>query len=372
MIKRVLLGIDFIGANFPAALYTIQQWWAYASQSRQHICLVGISNFCDRQTSLPGANNLTPADALKIFNAFIPEDQLLLWTSDIDAGLLEKIKKNGCHSQPFYPDFNYGSVVNRLLLLASSHNCDYLIRVDPGTLPPKDKTFEQVMDEHQQKIADDPSVVISRRYADRLALRDMFVSDAKKVAHIEYIKKCTGINVKAQITGGAMLTFKTPGIPAICFPTSPGLTLVWASDDGIYQILDKTKSNSKMLDDKSKQYRVQRFDAEGKPKTPKVYYRGILGAVYLKALQDKKDEKKAKIRAQSFLNHLTKEILAPQKCKNSDPEWKGTLLLDEIAPEEFFKAIRIGNENHDGLLLEWEKICAVLQASIVRETRALE
>ena len=265
-ITRVLLGIDFIGTNFPAALYTLQRWWDYINKSNGYFCIVGISNFCDSNASLPGTTNLTPINVLKVLNGFIPKNQLVQWTSEIDSGLLEEVKKNGCKSQPFYSGFNYGSVINRLLILASSFDCDYMVRVDPGTVPPKKKSFSKLMHKHSKIINKDKQTVVSRRYADRLALRDMFVIDDHIEKHRELVMKYTGVNVNAQITGGAMLTFKTPGTPAICFPSGDkGLTLVWASDDGIFNILSETKEKSEMKE----KFPVERFDEQGKPNIPR-------------------------------------------------------------------------------------------------------
>ena len=368
MVEKVLLGIDFVGDNFPAALYSIQQWWAYANRGGQHACMFGISNFCDRSTPLPRAAGLTPNDGLRIISSFVPKEQLVQWTSDIDAALLGKVEANGGRSQPFYPEFSYGSVVNRLLLLAASHGCDYLVRIDPGTLPPREGTFAEWMKKHQDEIKADPRIAVSRRYAERLALRDMFVQKERRDDHAKLVEQFTGIDVQKQVTGGAMLTLKTPGTPAICFPGGAGPTLVWASDDGAYQVL----GNGRLLDDGKEEHRVRRFDPEGKPKKPREYYRGILGAVYLKALRDKVEGEKARERADGFIKALLLEpqILDDEKCKEVDPQWCETFTHDSIAPKEFVEAIRKGYKNHQTLLREWDKMCVVLKPSVVRETTA--
>ena len=224
------------------------------------------------------------------------------------------------------------------------------------------------MREHQDRIGDNLSKVVSRRYADCLALRDMFVKDGKESRHAELVKEHTGIDVNNQVTGGAMMTFRTPGIPAICFPIGAGLTLVWASDDGVYQVLDKNNIEGEMLDDTVVEHRVQRFDAVGKPKKSKEYYRGILGAIYLKAIRDEEDMNTAGVKAKSFIDKLIEDILNPEKCEDIDPEWLSTFSLNKIAPEDFVKAIWVGYENHNALLREWGKICALLQPSVLRET----
>ncbi len=364
MVKRVLLGLDFIGGNFPAALYSIQQWWAYACQSDEHVCILGISNFADTDAVLPGSHDFTPLHAVKAISAFVPSEQIAQWTSDIDAMLLVQLDMNGVRSRPFYPEFNYGSVVNRLLLLASAFDCDYLVRIDPGTSPPMDNTFAELMSEHEKRIAGDRHTIISRRYAKRLALRDIFVRQGLEGKHAEKVKTFTGIDVHDQITGGAMLTFRIPGTPAVCFPAGAGLTLVWASDDGIYRVLDDTKPKSEMI----AQSPVERFDAVGKTKSPKEYYRGIVGAVYLKAIREGGDIGVARETVESFLNELKKEILDSKECAKIDPSWCSTFTATEIAPEGFVRAIQDGWENYRYLVQEWEKICEILRNRIVSET----
>ena len=366
MPTKVMIGLDFIGLNFPAALYTIQQWWTYASRSDEHVCTFGISNFCERGGGLPGAHDFTPLDALKTISAFVPSEQIANWTSEIDSELLTQLDMNGVQSRPFYSQFNYGSVVNRLLLLASARDCKYLVRVDPGTLPPMDKSFAELMGEHEAEINSNRHAVVSRQYANRLALRDIFVRQGLEDKHARKVKEFTGIDVRAQVTGGAMLTFRTPGTPAVCFPAGAGLTLVWASDDGIYRVLDETKLDSKMF----RLNPVERFDAVGKPKSPKEYYRGILGAVYLKAIRDGGNMDTVRGKADSFIKELADEVLDPKKCSIIDPAWRSTFVSNEIAPEEFVEAIRKGWENHRKLSSEWEKICTILGPVIERETSA--
>ena len=366
--KRILLGIDFIGANFPSALYAIQQWLGYATRSEEYDCMLGVSNFCDKHSPLPGATGLSPSNAMKALSAFIPKDHLAHWTSEIDATLLAEIRENECRSQPFFPDFSYGSVVNRLLLLAYSYDCDYLVRIDPGTLPPEGRTFAQLMCEHEAEIDGNPNTVVSRRYANRLALRDMFVKPGKETSHAELVTSFTGIDVHAQITGGAMLTLRSPGTPAVCFPAGAGSTLVWASDDGIYQVLSRTQSKSRMLPD----HPVQRFDAVGKHKESTEYYRGIVGAVYLNVVRTGKSREVANQAAERFVDQLKGNILDVQKCRelDNDPAWTATFCRENKAPGPFLDAIAAGYENHVELLGEWERICGILKSPLARETSA--
>lgn len=372
MAKRVLLGIDFIGSNCANARQSIEEWWHYILRSEDYACIVGISNFCERQKSLPGSVDFFPTEALRELSSIIPENQLTQWTSDIDAHLLGIVQGSQCCSQPFYSEFNYGSVINRLLLLGYAYECDYLIRIDPGTLPPQDKDgsadFATLMTDHEHIIGSDPNTVVSRRYADRSALRHMFVKSGQEESHAHLIIEYTGIKVKSQVTGGAMLTMKLPGVPAICFPKGSGLTLVWASDDGIYQVLPQTKKNSAMMKD----HPVERFDAVGKQKKSTEYYRGILGAVYLKAVRDGKSADLAQLEAEIFIETLKNEILDHRKCReiDEDPDWIKMFCLDAVAPHPFLEAVAVGYENHSVLLDEWDQICRLLKPLIVQETNA--
>jgi len=366
MAKKILLGIDFIGANFPSALYTIQQWWKYVTLSSKYDCILGVSNFCDKNSPLPGARDLSPSKVREVLACFIPKKKLVQWTSDIDSTLIQTVEKEGFKSKPLFSEFNYGSIVNRLLLLAYSHDCDYLVRIDPGTIPPKGKSFDDLMDEHESAIGGQINTVVSRRYAERLALRDIFVKEGKENSHAELVKKYTGIDVHAQITGGAMFTLKSPGTPAICFPPGVGLTLVWASDDGIYQVLPETKTKSRMLPD----YPVQRFDVVGKPKKSIEYYRGIIGAVYLNALRNGKTLSIAKQDVEQFLQKLKADILDAEKCSliDADPYWTTTFCLENITPQAFVDAIFAGYKNYVQLLKEWKEICETLKSLIIQKT----
>ena len=369
MTRKILIGIDFTGTNLRSALNTIGQYWDYASQSREYSCMIGISNFTDRNSPLRGAKGLTPINILPFVCILIPvpPEQVAQWTSDIDAGMLEQLEKNAVRSQPFYSGFNYGSVVNRLLLLAYSHDCDYMVRVDPGTSPPKDIAFDQLMSEHVAVIGDDIRTVVSRRYANRLALRDMFVKEGCEVKHTELVKEFTGIDVHAQVTGGAMLTFRSPGTPAVCFPMGSGLTRVWASDDGIYQVLRETKSRSKMLSE----HPVERFDAVGKASRSTEYYRGILGAVYLHAIRNGNAGEAQRV-VEKVVCTLRDQILDVDKCQNIDgcEGWRKTFCIENIAPRPFLDAIARGQKNHTQLLQEWETICQLIKPSVLKETSA--
>ena len=372
---RILLGIDFIGANFPSARQTIQQWWPYVNESEEHDCILGVSNFCAKDSHLPGGKGLLPTSAVEVLSSSVDKKKLAHWTSDIDSILLETIRGR-FESQPFFSDFNYGSVVNRLLLLAHSHACDYMVRIDPGTLPPQGEgaSFAKLMSEHESEIGKDPRAVVSRQYANRLALRHMFVKSGQEKFHAKLVEDFTGIDVQCQITGGAMLTLRSPGTPAVCFPKKAGLTLVWASDDGIYQLLPDTQAKSHPL----KNHPVERFDEVGKRKKSTEYYRGIIGAAYLNAMRTVKNKQMAKQHAKDFVRDLKDKILDATKCDkldkdidkdiDKDSDWATRFRLEHIAPLPFLRAIEAGHANHIRLLTEWGGICEALKSLVAEKT----
>jgi hypothetical protein len=364
-LRQVLLGIDFIGSNWRTALSSIEQWWQFTSASTQHSVLLGISNFCRRRESLPGSADITPESVHQSLTSLIPAGRLAHWTSDIDAEVLAETRKKGFRSIPLYSEFNYGSAVNRLLLMAHARGCQYLVRVDPGTCPPAGVSFDMLMDEHERSIGDNVCAVVSRQYADRLALRQMFVKEGRELAHRRLVQEATGIPVDAQVTAGAMFTQKTPGVPAVCFPPpEQGLTLVWASDDGIYQTLPRTKASSRVLPF----WPVRRFDPVGKTKSSLEYYRGIAGGVFLHSLEGHAGRGEAESELNAFIHRLKTEMLDPAKCSQNDnnPEWSASFCRENLAPSDFLDAIEIGHANHTLLLRDWDETADALR-SLVRD-----
>lgn len=358
--RRVLLGIDFIGDNWHAALSSIERWWEFVSTSAHYWVLVGVSNFCQRQEILPGSVDVTPDSVHRILTSFIPADRLTHWTSDIDGRVLVEAQRQGCRSVPLYSAFNYGSIVNRLILMAHAKGCEYLVRIDPGTCPPEGVSFDALMSEHERSIDDNTYAVVSRQYAGRLALRHMFAKEGRELAHTKLVRRMTGVHVDAQITGGAMFTQRMPGVPAVCFPPpKEGLTLVWASDDGIYQTLKCTKAHCRVL----QSCPVPRFDSVGKIKGPLEYYRGIVGAAFLHSLENHASRRKAEGELDHFMDELKAGILDESKCSHYDgnSDWATNFCLRGLAPSDFLDAIEIGYANHTRLLSEWDGIADALR-----------
>ena len=353
--QRILLGIDFTGENHRAAYSSITQWWQFISDSSHYTPVLGVSNFCEKKKTLPGNDHVTPESAHPFLKSVIPADRLAHWTSDIDDQISKEAVKQGFQSIPFYSRFSYGGLVNRLLLMACANDCRYLVRIDPGTHPPAGISFDELMKEHEQWIEDNEYGIISRRYLDRLALRHMFVREGQKSAHKELVQHATGIPVEAQITGGAMFTQRVPGVPAVCFPpTETNLTLVWASDDGLYQTLKETKNHCKVLGT----HPIPRFDSVGKQKKSTEYYRGICGAVYLQALKTDLSRQQAIHKLEHFIDVLKQEILDGAQCSRLDnnPQWNVSFCLEELAPTDFLSAIQTGYENHKSLMPEWVEL----------------
>jgi hypothetical protein len=173
--------------------------------------------------------------------------------------------------EPFTSGFSYGGCVNQLMILSQLAGCDYLLRVDPGTLPPAG-LWSMI---ETQMAALQAHCVVSGVYQNRLAFRDdLYVRPAMRDHYLAFIAHHTGVDLQHQITGGALFMASSPGIPAIPFQEwSAGKpTLVWGSDDAFFQ---DCGVKSRVF----AQHRVPRHDPFGKPKPPIEYFRGIVGRV---------------------------------------------------------------------------------------------
>jgi hypothetical protein len=362
-LPRILLGIDFVGDNWHTARSTVEQWWQFAADSAVYDVALGVSNFCRRKEVLPGSDSITPESVHQNLASMIPADRLAHWTSDIDDQVLTEAVRHGFHAVPLYSQFNYGSIVNRLLLMASARDCQYLVRVDPGTRPPTNTPFDRLMDEHRRLIEDDGYEVVSRRYGSRLALRHMFVRPGLEDIHKNLVQDATGVKIDSQVTGGAMFTQRTPGVPAVCLPPHDGQpTLVWASDDAIYHFLPQTRTHSKMLES----YPLPRFELAGKAKSPAEYYRGIVGAIFLRSLTKGTSHNQAVSELEAFIQQLKSEMLDVAKCSqySGDSQWLSSFSPENLAPAAFLDAIRAGYVNHQKLLPEWNGLVETLSPLI--------
>lgn len=365
--ERILLTLDFTGANYPSALYAMQQWSQYASQGQKYDILLGPTTSGHRSSPIGAGLSLTGEKALTIIAQYKPKRMnIVRWDGDVDQIALGILKQNKISSQPFYTDFSYGGAVNRRLLLANEMSCNYIVRIDPGTRPPEEPPFDNLVELHINAIKQSPrDIVISLGYKDRLAIRDIFLIDEKaKEEQYKLIQKMTKINPQKQVTGGAMFTSPVPGTPAIPFQKSDkGLTSVWGSDDAIFQLLPETEGSEKLTTTE-----IPRFDAVGKPKTTIDYYRGVAGMVVLSSLLRGNSQKDAAEQIDEFVPELM-ELLDKEKCRANDKynnwqDWQASFTRQNIAPVEFIQQIADGLQNYRCLLKEWKDICNILKGKL--------
>jgi len=363
---RLLIGFDFTGFNFPSAIYTLQQWATYTKQSEDFDVIFGVSTAQHRPRGLPGAPDLSTRNALISMSQYA--SPLVCYDEYVNDLAKDILQAQGIKCHASYSGFNYGSLVNRLLLLASEASCDFLIRVDPGTRPPDSRSFEEMAREHIGAIKG-TACVVSRGYEGRLAIRDQFVRDKKE--HEKLVERFTFVKPNSQVTGGAMFTSSVPGTPAVPFEAygTAAPTLVWGSDDAIFQVLPATDGSRKLSD-----IPIPRFDREGKGKSTVEYYRGVAGMVCLADLASGKPESVAKEKVIEFLQILKEEHLneikyKPINEKTARGKGRGEIMDNEfchdtVAPAAFLSRIKEGWDNHAALLEEWQNVATVLKGHL--------
>ncbi len=359
--KRLLLVLDFAAGNYPSALYAMQQWSQYISQSDEYETVLGPSTFDHRSFPFASGNGATVRDAVLMIANCCPGMTTVYWDRYIDELVLEILHRNGVTPQPFYRDFNYGSAVNRWLLLANEMSCEYILRIDPGTRPPDSRRFDDLMKEHLAEMdSSGLNAVVSRGYEGRLAIRDTFLIQGKAQEQYSLIRSTTGVDPTNQVTGGAMFTSRVPGIPAIPFQKSKkGLTLVWGSDDAFFQLLPATRGSRKLA-----MSEIPRFDKVGKPKTTIEYYRGVAGMVALSSVIQG-HEADAGRKVDAFLDKLI-PLLDEEICQKNDKNsnWRESFIRNNIAPDEFIEEIVSGWHNYKELSRDWQSICKLLKGEV--------
>lgn len=351
---RLMLGFNFAKNNLPSALHTIQQWSEYAADSRIFETVFGLSTACHPDRDLPG-------DAMEMMIRYCRCRDLFIfdeYAAEFAMSSFGDSLGRDCH--PFYTGFNYGSLVNRLLLLAGMADCAFLVRVDPGMRPPK-CSFDYIAGRFVN-IVRDANWVVSSGYDGRLAIRDLFVRSKKD--HEDLVKLFTGIDPLRQITGGAMFTCSVPGIPAMGFerygPTDRELTLVWGTDDTIFQILKETQGSEPLTE-----FFIPRFDPEGMRKSTVEYYRGICGMVFLSVLLRGDSAAAAESRARQFVRHLIEDQIDPAKYRFDSKDsqltmrWDEEFVFERIAPGGFLTKICEGLVNHQNLVQSGKWVAAV-------------
>lgn len=363
---RILLIMDFSGRNFPSALYALQQWAPYVNRKNSNYeTVVAVATSQDRSDLLIGGST-TIKRALTIIREYCKAPRFVVWDRRVDKAVDVLLTEGNIKSKPVYPEFNYGSIVNKGLLLASSMQCQYLVRVDPGTRPPTcsfDTVLKKHVDviRHRQELGQ--NVVVSRGYEGRIAVREFYTLPEKLSEHHGLVEEMTGIDIYNQVTGGALFTCAVPGVPAPPFKKSPdsGLTLVWASDDGFYQIIEETPGSKKFGG-----IEVPRFVAVGKEKMSFEYYKGLAGMVFLFSLLRGSDFEKARDKVDEFFERL-KPLLDAEKCQKNDEEefeekrgqplsWVQDFRREMVAEDHFLKQVAKGWENRKTLVKEWPHI----------------
>jgi hypothetical protein len=342
---KILLVLDFTAANFPNTLRTLLEWCPRLRNCQGHEITVAVTTFKRRTESLVPTSSHTFQWAAGVLKEACGGLPVVFWDEEIDDGVTERVGRiAGIQSQPVYAGTNFGSIVNKGLLLASAYSCGYLIRIDPGTLPPN-CDLGSVLDKHLRFIqsADEGEVrVASGRYENRLAIRDFFVKPGEVVNHHWLVGRTTRLNLYSQVTGGALFTSIVPGIPAIPFTRSGNeLTLVWASDDGFYQRIRQTAGSQPV-----KGTVIPRFDPVGQPHSSIAYYRSLAGAVYLFARCDRLDDDSARAEARTFIQDLV-QYLDTDKCPQRD------FTSPNIVPTSFLDRIADGWNNYTRLSKDW-------------------
>jgi len=373
-----MLMMDFIGTNFPSALFALQQWSSYLQDAKEHEALIGLSMWNSRSQPLPRCPNLTVREVGRVIREYCQGLPVVYWDSDVEKAVEAHLRREGIRSKPSFSSFSYGSIINRGLLLANEMNADYLVRVDPGTCPHPQTTrptgetvkydWSTILKEHVSAIGN-TNAVVSLSYSGRLSVRNDFLKPEEDEKQCKLVATFTGIDPRQQVTGGALFTSKVPGIPAIPFePSKRGPTLVWGSDDGRYQLLDETRGSRNLNTHRQEPIFVPRFEAVGKPKTTIEYYRGLAGAVYLQALKESPD--KAKASVEEFLNQLRDELLDHNKCQIHDKkttvsEWVKSFVPNTVAPGEFLDKIADGLKGYITLREDWRQITSLLKGKLL-------
>ncbi len=335
--SRILLSVSYAPSNAASARRTIQEFGNYFhrnAHSRHEVALgVDVEARAPQRTELAVLGRLFPI--------------IYGWDDDTTIRALSALDGR---PQPFSSGFSYGGYLNRVMILSSLAGCDYLLRVDPGTLPPAD-LWNMV---ETQAAALQTNRVVSGVYEGRLAFRDnLYARRSMRDEYLSFIAQETGVALHRQITGGALFMVASPGIPAIPFQEwSPGNpTLVWGSDDGIFQ-------NSGIASHVFTEHKVPRHDPFGKAKRPVEYFRGVVGMVYLNRLRH---DGEARTSVGSFIRALN-EFLDASLDENQGTRFP--LEEGDVAPAQFLDSIDSGYANYVRLLGVWSDVVEDLRHAI--------
>lgn len=284
--------------------------------------------------------------------------EIYVWSKPLTQAVTER-PLSVSEARPFFPSFSYGGFLNQAFILATYAECDYVLRVDPGTAPPEE--LGEILIEHFDTLDSESDVeVVSGQYQDRLAYRDrLYRHDTNADEYLRFVGRFTGVDLRKQVTGGAMFTATTPGVPAMpfeMFTAASGKqepTLVWGSDDALFQLHSPpTLPCGRVF----LEHAVPRFDPVGKAKLPEEYFRGVAGMVYLRTLLERRRSRESVSRFIAELN----PYLSPDRPECRDPNNPACTLLPlrlaDVAPALFLDKIDIGHANYTRLCRDWTEI----------------
>jgi hypothetical protein len=339
--KKILLGIGYAGDNEARALRTIEAFGSYfcgEPGSSYDVCL-GVDTAAALRPGLDPVRHLFR--------------EIVVWD---ESATTEALAAVDSAPRPFYPEFSYGGLINRLLVLGGVAQCDYVLRVDPGTLPPADAG--SMIARQIDSLA--TYRVVSGVYADRLAFRDRaYRRESTRDKYLQFVNAQTGVDIHHQLTGGALFLAATPGVPALPVAAWPRRSeqgtrnapaLVWGSDDAIYQVGGVP---ARVFAD----HRIPRHDPFGKAKQPAEYFLGVAGMAYLRRLGQGDDSRSWIPEFVAALNAFLDPSLEEN---NQDDACLLPLDADEIAPPDFLDRIAAAFENHARLRAVWGELWAEL------------
>lgn len=211
---RILLGLSF----FNQTTEVTDTLESFRTLRSQYEVVLGLEN------EKPRPEFLTILQALRAQGW----SACYVWDDTVNRAALKLLRP--ASAKPFFSTFSYGAAVNRLLLLAQAAGCESLVRLDPGTSSPTDGT--RLVRLHLDALSQGKRVV-SAQYSGRVAIRDDFVAEERRAAYYDLVRTATGIDCRpgCQVTGGAAMTIRSDGPPAIVFDD----VRVWGSDDGFFQ-----------------------------------------------------------------------------------------------------------------------------------------
>ena len=272
-------------------------------------------------------------------------DACCVWDSEIDARV-RKMPGTKLVS-PFLHGFSYGAVMNRLLLLAAASDCDYLLRIDPGTecasglgemagmhLAARERGMEAT----------------SGQYTNRLGLRDDFVRPVERARYYALVREATGMDCRPgrQLTAGAGMFMSSQGPPAIPFEDVG----VWASDDGFQQLF-RGGGKTEVLDE----IKVGRANP-GILLDCNRYLARVAAAVVLRGAHEGRTRESALADARGFLYEVEKFLASGI---NYAPDEAVRAISSQV------DAVYCGYDNYLRLIEEWPAISDRFAGSVDRK-----